>query len=140
AGLQAGDRIVAVNNDPVVDWYDWVERIRPPAGEALAVELERAGKTVTLVPTPGRRADEQGHHSRVIGAQVAVPEYQAGWRRTSHSGVVEGLQRGWQKWVDLPVFAPDSLWKMLLGDVSVKSLGGPITIAKVAGASAAGGL
>ena len=35
AGLQAGDRIVAVNNDPVVDWYDWVERIRPAAGEAL---------------------------------------------------------------------------------------------------------
>lgn len=140
AGLQAGDRIVAVNNDPVVDWYDWVERIRPAAGEALAVELERAGKTVTLVLTPGSRTDEQGNHSGFIGAQVAVPEYPAGWVRTSHSGVLEGLQRGWQKTVDLTVFTLDSLWKMLLGDVSVKNLSGPITIAKVAGASAAGGL
>jgi regulator of sigma E protease len=34
----------------------------------------------------------------------------------------------------------DSLGKMITGDVSVKNLSGPITIAKVAGASASGGL
>ena len=41
---------------------------------------------------------------------------------------------------DLITFTLDSLWKMLAGDLSVKNLSGPITIAKVAGASASGGL
>lgn len=60
--------------------------------------------------------------------------------RTSHAGVVQGLWLSVNKTSDLIVFTLDSLWKMVLGDVSVKNLSGPITIAKVAGASASGGL
>jgi len=41
---------------------------------------------------------------------------------------------------DLIGFTLESLWKMLAGDLSVKNVSGPITIAKVAGASASSGV
>ena len=140
AGFMAGDRILSLNGDGVVDWYDWVERIRPAAGENLTIMFERQGEERSLVLTPASRTDENGITTGFIGASVEIPEYPADWLRTRHSGVIDGLLQGWQKTVDLTVFTLDSLWKMLWGDVSVKNLSGPITIAKVAGASAAGGL
>ena len=45
-----------------------------------------------------------------------------------------------QKTWEMTALTLDSLWKMLTGLVSAKNLSGPITIAKVAGASAKSGL
>ena len=140
AGLQAGDRIVSLNGAPVPDWYEWVEYVRQAAGQSLSVEIERSGAVQTVSLIPESRTDEQGTVTGFIGAAVQVPEYPADWLRTRHSGVLVGLQQAFQKTMDLTGFTLDSLWKMLWGDVSVKNLSGPITIAKVAGASAAGGL
>ena len=50
--------------------------------------------------------------------------------------IVEGAQRTWT----MSVLTLDSLKKMLFGELSVKNLSGPITIAKVAGASAQSGV
>ncbi len=52
------------------------------------------------------------------------------------AAVGEGISRTWQ----MSVLTLVSLKKMLLGELSVKNLSGPITIAKVAGASAQSGL
>ena len=69
-----------------------------------------------------------------------APEYPADWLRQSEPGVVRAFQIGIEKTGQLIWFTLDSLGKMITGDVSVKNLSGPITIAKVAGASASGGL
>ena len=50
--------------------------------------------------------------------------------------VAEGARRTWT----MSVLTLDSLKKMLFGELSVKNLSGPITIAKVAGASAESGV
>ena len=52
------------------------------------------------------------------------------------AGLLEGARRTWS----MTLLTLDSLKKMLLGELSVKNLSGPITIAKVAGASAESGL
>ncbi|MFY9179975.1 MAG: site-2 protease family protein, partial [Venatoribacter sp.] len=52
----------------------------------------------------------------------------------------DALTQGLEKTYDTIVFTLDSLWKMLKGMLSVKNLSGPVSIAKVAGASASGGL
>jgi regulator of sigma E protease len=50
--------------------------------------------------------------------------------------VAESLRRTW----NMTALTLDSLKKMLFGELSVKNLSGPITIAKVAGASAQSGV
>ena len=52
------------------------------------------------------------------------------------AGLLEGARRTWS----MTLLTLDSLKKMLFGELSVKNLSGPITIAKVAGASAQSGL
>ncbi len=50
--------------------------------------------------------------------------------------VGQALSRTWT----MSLLTLDSIKKMLLGELSVKNLSGPITIAKVAGASAQSGV
>lgn len=140
AGLQAGDHILSVNGETAADWYAWVEQIQSSPGEPLQLTLVRAGVRLTLTLTPDARTDEQGNRRGFVGASVQVPQYPPEWLRTRHAGVLEGLWQGLLKTADTVRFTLDSLWKMLLGELSVKNLSGPVTIAKVAGASAAGGL
>ena len=55
-------------------------------------------------------------------------------------GPLEGMAQALGKTWTMSLLTLDSLKKMLLGELSVKNLSGPITIAKVAGASAESGL
>jgi Predicted membrane-associated Zn-dependent proteases 1 len=52
AGLRPGDRIVAIDGQPVDDYASISAVITASAGEALAVDVERDGRTVTLEVTP----------------------------------------------------------------------------------------
>lgn len=140
AGLQTGDRVVAVNGTDIDDWYDWVKHVRAAAGVEQLLTLERSGALMNITLTPGSKTLDDGSVIGYVGAGVVAPEIPEDWLRTSHAGTLQGLWLSLNKTSDLIVFTLDSLWKMLLGDVSVKNLSGPITIAKVAGASASGGL
>lgn len=140
AGLQAGDRILAVNGQPLADWYAWVDVIKAAPGKLLSLTVNRAGMELAVDIRPAVKTLDDGTQIGYVGAAVSVPDVPESWLRTAHAGVIEGIGIGLSKTADYIVFTLESLWKMLLGDVSVKNLSGPITIAKVAGASASGGL
>jgi regulator of sigma E protease len=78
--------------------------------------------------------------SGYLGAGVQAPQWPADMLRqvsfNPAEAVIEGLRRTWT----MSVLTLDSMKKMLIGQLSVKNLSGPITIAKVAGASAQSGL
>lgn len=140
AGLQPGDHILSVNGENVSDWYQWVEEVRDAPEEKLLLSAMRDEQAIEIQLTPARKEVENGKAIGFVGAGVQVPELPADWIRTSHAGFGQGFVLGLEKTADLIVFTLESLWKMLRGDVSVKNLSGPITIAKVAGASGSGGL
>jgi membrane-associated protease RseP (regulator of RpoE activity) len=52
AGLQPGDRIVAIAGTPIENWDDVLAVVRASAGDRLAFEVERAGRTVQTELTP----------------------------------------------------------------------------------------
>ena len=139
AGLETGDRIIATNGQPVQDWLSWVHMIRANPGNELQVELERDGQTLELALTPGVR-ELDGKPSGYIGAGVQ----QVGWPdemvRKLQYNPVAALPRALDSTWTLTSMTVESLWKMVVGLVSVKNLSGPITIAKVAGASLQSGL
>lgn len=140
AGLISGDKIVEVNYQPIADWYELVRIIQASANHPLFFTVEREGQLQYLEITPAGRENQQGALQGFIGAGVAVPNYPEDWLRTRHVGVVDGFVLGVEKTWDTTYFTLVSLWKMVAGQLSVKNLSGPVSIAKVAGASAAGGL
>ncbi|WP_032188630.1 PDZ domain-containing protein, partial [Escherichia coli] len=58
AGLQAGDRIVKVDGQPLTQWVTFVMLVRDNPGKSLALEIERQGSplSLTLIPEskPGK--------------------------------------------------------------------------------------
>ena len=140
AGLQVGDLVVAVNGEPMADWSQWVDAVRVAPNQPLQIEIRRDDQLLDLILTPERATLADGAVVGRVGAGVEMPSIPDDWLRVSHAGIIDGFALGVSKTSDLIGFTLESLWKMLAGDLSVKNLSGPITIAKVAGASASSGL
>jgi regulator of sigma E protease len=139
AGLRTGDRLLALDGQPLSEWQqvvDWV-RVRPDTRISLTVERDGAkiDVPVTLV-AHGEGKAATGY----LGAGVKGVDWPPEMLREVSYGplaaVAEGARRTWT----MSVLTLDSLKKMLFGELSVKNLSGPITIAKVAGASAQSGV
>ena len=82
AGIVAGDRIVAVNGRPTIDWNDFVDVVQAHPGQQVQLEIERGGErvaaAVTLVANPetgrgllGVRAEQSVVHE-TVGPFAAV--------------------------------------------------------------------
>ncbi|TWI55491.1 regulator of sigma E protease [Pseudomonas duriflava] len=138
AGLEAGDHIVAIDGIATPEWQYVVDHVRARPDKTVSLQIERDGSERFITVTLARRGDGDG--AGYLGAGVKGAEWPADMLREVSYGPVaavgEGLQRTWA----MSVLTLESLKKMLLGELSVKNLSGPITIAKVAGASAQSGI
>jgi regulator of sigma E protease len=138
AGIQSGDRVVAIDGETVETWEDLARLIVASNGEEVEVVVARGEETLTFRVVP---ATSVGHN--LLGEEVEKPMIGVG-----PSGEVT-VQRYplWQapwvgvqetvKWTGLTL---DVLRKMVLGRVSPRTLGGPIAIAQMAGETARAGL
>jgi regulator of sigma E protease len=134
AGLKAGDTLIAANGESLNSWNQWVDLIQDKAGQVLTITVERQGQYVELQLTPEAGDDGQGR----IGAAVDVEnsELPAELQAELQFGPLAALQEAViQTWL-FTSSTLKSLWGMLTGNVSTENLGGPISIAQIAGSSA----
>jgi regulator of sigma E protease len=139
AGLKTGDRLVALDGQALSDWQQVVDavRLRPAAKISLRIEREGAQLDVPLtLAVRGEGKTTTGYLGAGVKGIDWPPEMLREVRFGPLAAVGEGARRTWT----MSVLTFDSLKKMLLGELSVKNLSGPITIAKVAGASAQSGV
>jgi len=137
-GLQAGDRVLAVNNNEITGWFHWVEEIRLNPESDILVSVERNGASHLLSLRPEARLDEaSGETIGYLGAGVLAPEAQTREIRYSlFNAIPQALNETWNN----IVFVLGTIKKMIVGLISVQNLSGPITIAQVAGETASYGL
>lgn len=139
AGIQLGDRLISLNRQPLDDWQQVIDAVKVLPGATAVLEVERDGQRVDVPLTLAARGEADARRG-YLGAGVEGGEWPAEMLREVRFGpldaVVEGAKRTWT----MSLLTLDSLKKMLFGELSVKNLSGPITIAKVAGASAQSGL
>lgn len=140
AGLQVGDQIVAADGLAVVDWQQLVSIIRANPEVAIELQLERDNRVLSLLVKPEKQVSEQGEEYGFLGAAAEGVAWPEEYQRTLQYGFVEGAITATKKTLQTISLTLDSIWKMIEGVISVKNLSGPITIAKVASASAASGL
>lgn len=140
AGLKVGDKVIAVDGIVMRDWLNFVEVVKVSAGQTLALEVERGADRLRLQVVPASRQLENGETVGYIGAGVQAVEWPEEMVRTIQYGLLESIGKAFAKTGQMITLTLESIWKMLEGILSVKNLSGPITIAKVAGASAASGV
>lgn len=139
-GLQVGDKVLAVNGEPIADWMALVKVIQVSAGKTLDFLVLRGQAENNLLITPGTRELGDGSVVGFIGAGVQPYTWPEEHLVDLQQGPIEALVSGFDKTVQMIGLTLDSIRKMVVGVISLNNLSGPITIAKVAGASAASGL
>jgi regulator of sigma E protease len=142
AGLKVGDRIVQVDDQPVTDWAEWVDYVRQRPGQMMLIEVERDRESLIIEVTPKSVESEEGEPYGRIGAGVEqIPsDLWDDYRAIVRYGPLESIGQAVDKSWELSVLMLRMLGKMIIGEVSVKNLSGPISIADSAGKSASFGL
>ncbi|MBC7396831.1 MAG: RIP metalloprotease RseP [Bdellovibrionales bacterium] len=146
AGIQKGDQVVAISGTPVHSFFELRQTIQK-AGETqgkLTASIARAGKTVTyeIVPQVSTERDPMLKKMKqyTIGI-MPVPSMMEPAMVTEQTwNPITLLYKGTAKMFDLSARNLISIGKMVQGQVSVKSLGGPILIGKLAGDSLSRGI
>lgn len=133
-GLKVGDRIIAINDQPIKDWLSATRIIRDSPEILLSFTVLRDGKPVQLQIMPQGKKDNLGNDYGQIGAMVAQSEIVIpdAYKTTVAYGPGESLVKSFEKTEQLAVMTVSSMGKMLSGMIGLDNLSGPITIAKVA--------
>lgn len=140
AGLEAGDRMMAINGEPVDDWMHFVNIVRSSPGETLQLTYERNGQQMSADLTPGRNRLETGGEIGYIGAGAEQVEWPAAFQREIRYGPIEAVGQALSRTGEMTLLTVDAIRKMLVGLISPSNLSGPITIAQVSGDSARAGM
>ncbi len=139
AGIRLGDRLLSLNQQPLDDWQQVIDAVRTLPGEPVSLQVERQGQRLDVSLTLATRGEGEVRRG-YLGAGVEGGEWPAEMLREVSFGPLEAVAEGVRRTWTMSLLTLDSLKKMLFGELSVKNLSGPITIAKVAGASAQSGL
>ena len=141
AGLRAGDRLLSVDGQPVVNMTDFQSMVMAAPGRDISIEVERAGQRLRMVAAVAQ-VMEQGRPIGRLGItlQEGARTWPAGVLQTRRAGPVDALVAGVAKTWDMSSLTVEMLWRMLTGQVSAKNISGPISIAEFAGISASLGV
>jgi regulator of sigma E protease len=144
AGIQKGDRIVAINDRPVDSWETMKTIISQSQGNPLKVKVVRGDKTLTLTVVPVKVGEENALGEKVDSYRIGISSPgidipkadRIRIKRGPFQAVADGVAQTYQS-SRLTVL---SVGKLIKGSISTKTLGGPIMIAEIAGQQAKAGL
>ncbi len=140
AGLQSGDVVLRAGGMVMSTWTELVEVVRTHPGRAVKLDIQRGELTLNVSVIP-QAVVESGKTVGKIGAAPKVDQaaWQAMFTEVSYNPL-EAFGQSLRKTWDTSAISLKMLGKMLLGEVSMKNLSGPITIADYAGQSAQMGM
>jgi regulator of sigma E protease len=140
AGLLANDKILQIDNVAIRDWPQLQDIIVNAAEQPLTLLLLRDGKEVSLTVTPELSITADGFSQGMLGITPKVSDWPDGVLYTQRYGVLDAVGAGVAHTWQLTRLSVAMIGKLLSGDVSVKHLSGPISIAQGAGTTASIGL
>ncbi len=139
-GLQSGDLVLAIDGAAIETWDELVTRVRAAPGRALQFRIQRGNVELQAIPITPEAVKGQGGGFGRIGAAPKLDTDAMRRMLTSVSyGPAESLAKAVAKTWETALFSLRMLGKMVVGEVSLKNLSGPITIADYAGQSAQNG-
>lgn len=130
AGLESGDTIKTLNGQDIGNAAQFTEYVRAHGSEPQTLEIDRAGKTLTIQATP--EVLEEGGPARLgVGlGEAGLVRYPWHW------AIVRGFQSAWFGLVSIFTSLYLLLKNLLLGNGMTVALSGPVGIAVAVGDSA----
>ena len=132
AGFRPADWILRGNGQAIASWGQWLEFVRSRPGETIEVVVLRDDREITLHAT----LDSVTVRDKIVGQIGVGSDFLAEQRY----GVLESFPRAVQEtWGNLK-FSVSIVTHMIMGEVSLKNMSGPLSIADLAGDAAEAGL
>ncbi len=136
AGLRAGDLITGIpgfQHPTIKDVIDYVQR---HPGRPIEISVNRGQLRQILVVTPKSFTNESGQTIGRMEVRLGVEPEMTTVRYGPIDSIWNGVTRTWETaWFSVRMMA-----RMIMGDVSLKNISGPVTIADYAGQTAKMGL
>jgi len=136
AGVQKGDRIVAVDSQTITAWDDLSSAIKQSGGQPLKLRVQRGGEEMGMTVQPKKRevknifGELKEDWMIGIGSQVSIEKGDPGL----------AVSRAFVQTYEYSKLTLIGLYKMVTREVSPRNLGGPILIAQMAGQQAQEGI
>lgn len=135
AGLRTGDRVLRVDGQEIATFNQWREVVSSHPEVALHLVIARDGQELSIEVTPNKEFEEGKPVGRV-GAGADYDALQVKVNYTPLAALGQALQQTW----DIGSLSVQMMGRMALGQVSLKSMSGPVKTATYAGRSAQMGL
>ena len=130
AGLRSGDRIVALNGTPVVEWEQLAKTIHESPGKPVRLTVERDGRRFDVLVTPRPTKQQTASGEEEIGLIGIGPAPESHYQRLNP---VTALVAGVKETARLSALIVQGFVKLIQGRISPKTIGGPILITQMAG-------
>ena len=139
AGLEAGDRVLAVNGEPTLNWWTFFEQIASRPSERVELTIEREGRELMRAVTLDAIEQTQPDGTQVIvgKAGIAPPPPTMTYRK---AGLGEAFVAGYRETVGVTGLILGFLRDLVTGGISPRSVGSIVTIGQASGQAAAAGV
>ncbi|MEA3369161.1 MAG: RIP metalloprotease RseP [Candidatus Ratteibacteria bacterium] len=130
AGLNAGDKVLSVDNEPVGNWGEMASVIFHNPGRRLNLKVERGGEIIKLAVTPRVSEELNPLNEKVTKGFIGVspdPSQLYYFKET----LPQALLKGTRQTITITRMIYAGIWKMATGQISPRHLGGPILIAQL---------
>ncbi|MEL0081649.1 MAG: RIP metalloprotease RseP [Gammaproteobacteria bacterium] len=136
ADLRVGDRLLEADGAEIAHWGAWVKYVRARPEQPIELRLERDQVQLQVLLTPAREFNGAESYGR-IGAGPFIPEnWYDDYQATRRYGPIEAVGKAMQQTGEMSLLTLKLLGKMVTGEMSLKNINGPISIAEYAGKSA----
>lgn len=135
-GLQAGDLILSIQNNPVKDWDSLIRQVNQMKGEPLQMAIKRGEATLNFAVQP-KWSDESKRW--LLGIQSPQSQEIKAWAVRKYN-FLQAIRVGFHTNVDRIKKTFRIVKQLVTNEVSYKSLGGPVAIASSLAKASASGL
>lgn len=139
AGIMASDTLIAINGLKVKHWPSAIEMIAGQPNKTLRLDLLRAGELIQLQLVTEAVKNEAGKTVGRIGVKAMPVDWPKDLLLVERFSLFAAIEHGFIQTYEMIAFTLGSMKKLIMGLISPANLGGPISIAKMATASAGSG-
>jgi regulator of sigma E protease len=137
-GMQRGDSVIAIDGTPIRQWTDLSSKVNASPEMPLRFDVLRGGQTVNLTITPRETKVPTAAGTDSIAGRIGVAVRDI--TRREPLGIGRAFSAGTRYWWSMATNVTGFLKKLVVGDVSVRQLGGPIAITRASVSAARSGI
>jgi|WetSurMetagenome_2_1015567.scaffolds.fasta_scaffold01160_10 regulator of sigma E protease len=141
AGLKKGDKVVSIGDDTINTWLDIVSLVGSNPDKPLAFVMQRGSDQYSATITPKAEKIKDRDGKEITIGRIGIMKTSKGiYTFVKSSSLLDAPAQGAYATYKMGIMIYESLWMIITGEISFKSVGGPVAIFSLSSKAADAGL